>query len=288
MLKSMAFSNYPIVSALIKSETILGKWRKWESVNPDQAHFLNGAFTKLRKDVDSLDIIESAFSWNAAGINEFLSYHGVTISLEGFGDNEFGIAGILDLLVEWAIAGSKATVTRVDTNDEYPAVCLPQEALSFYQLPDHDYPVVRLYANPSDIEVYVTVASSYIAGQKLIWRQSEANYSRGYGWIVFPMISLDIQPDISWIKQMNCVTKEGTLASISQAVMQCRLRVNHVGSRAQAAAAFGVTRDMHSAPKPNYVLDQPFMMWFKKKDFIEPLFTAFVAEDSWSNPGDLA
>jgi MoxR-like ATPase len=63
---------YPIVTALIKAEEIIGPKRAWRTVNPTQAFFLSEFFTPCRQESLSIDEIERIASFTAADINRFL------------------------------------------------------------------------------------------------------------------------------------------------------------------------------------------------------------------------
>jgi hypothetical protein len=41
-------------------------------------------------------------------------------------------------------------------------------------------------------------------------------------------------------------------------------------------------------PKPDHVIDRPFLVWFERDGLSRPLFAAYVVEDEWRNPGAIA
>ena len=76
---------------------------------------------------------------------------------------------------------------------------------------------------------------------------------------------------------------------IIQAKMQCKLRINQFGARAQAAFVADMARGLVvKKSKPRFIIDRPFLMWISRLGVSRPLFTAYVDCDSWKDPGDLS
>src|SRR6185312_11494132 len=115
---------YPLVTALLKAEEIIGPERNWHAVNAMQTRFLKEFFLPGREESLSIAEIESIASFTAAEINTFLQKRGFKITLPPFRNNgrvkEFGIASVLDLLVNWLNPGTETTLKGQDERT-YPA-----------------------------------------------------------------------------------------------------------------------------------------------------------------------
>jgi hypothetical protein len=61
--------------------------------------------------------------------------------------------------------------------------------------------------------------------------------------------------------------------------------MNHIGARAQAGFAGSIM--LESMPAPDYIINSPFMVWFEVDSEPQPVFSAFVAEESWADPGSI-
>ena len=97
--------TYPIVAALVKAEDMLGKNRVWTPKNGMQSRFLADFFRMCRNEVLGIPEIQSIASWSADEINTFLRQRGFDIQLQPFDSSTFGIASVLDVLVEWLRKG---------------------------------------------------------------------------------------------------------------------------------------------------------------------------------------
>lgn len=120
-------------------------------------------------------------------------------------------------------------------------------------------------------------------------KPSQGGAQGPYTEVVFPMVHLDREEDISYFCDMVFLgmdkAGEKTPFLIGQALNQNKLKMNHLGARAESAAAFSVKRCMSRASR--LVIDQPFMVWFTRDGLDLPYFAAFVTPDDWKNPGDL-
>src|SRR5579883_1828827 len=109
---------YPMITALVKAEEIIGPQRQWEAVNEQQRQFLRDFFQPARQESASLEEIESIAAFSAEEINHFLRERGFQIQLRPFQTSgkrkEFGIASVLNLLVRWLEPGQERTLTGPD------------------------------------------------------------------------------------------------------------------------------------------------------------------------------
>src|SRR6266567_1012163 len=128
---------YPIVTALVKAEEIIGPERAWQAVNSTQALFLSEFFASCRQESLSIAEIESIASFTADDINRFLRERGFRIQLaplqRGGNGRELGIASVLDLLVDWFRPGT-GTIVRGQDGKFYPAAHLGEQGAASIRL----------------------------------------------------------------------------------------------------------------------------------------------------------
>jgi len=105
--------------------------------------------------------------------------------------------------------------------------------------------------------------------------------SHNYSGASFPMIDLDVKPDISWIKGLRI----GVDYWVDQAIQQTKFRMNEFGARAQSAV--GMTLRCKGAGPGPHVIDRPFLLWIQRDGMQFPLFAAVLCEDSWKEPAKL-
>jgi hypothetical protein len=157
---------YPIVAALVKAEEILGPQPNWRPANQMQKRFLKEFFAPCSAESCSIAEIESITSWVADEINRFLLERGFTIQLEPFSHDEFGVASVLNLLVEWLERGSETLLTG-QNKQIYPAVHQRTAVSRFYRSERHSYPIVQLRTISDDL-VYLTRLDNPLAGFELL------------------------------------------------------------------------------------------------------------------------
>ncbi len=87
-------------------------------MNALQARFLTEIFEPCRAESAQLPDIESIASRDADEINTFLRQRGFRIELKPFDPSSFGVACILDLMVEWLRAGEETRVQDLAGNPE--------------------------------------------------------------------------------------------------------------------------------------------------------------------------
>jgi hypothetical protein len=284
---------YPIITALVKAEEIIGPERAWQTANRTQALFLSEFFAPCRQEGLSIAEIESIASFTADDINRFLRERGFSIQLAPFrrGGNwrEFGVASVLDLLVDWDRPGTQTTVRGQDGN-VYPAAHLGTAVSSFYQAAQHRYPVAQLQTTSSD-RVYMTRLDSALADFDLLDYAQQLSGSLqpiyDYGGVIFPMVDLKQEVDISWLLNLETTSAEGESVKITQALQETHLAMNQEGARAKSAVALAIQPGTASLPKPDLVINGPFLVWFQRPGLTKPLFVGYLTEEVWKNPGEL-
>lgn len=299
MSKTMTVA--PIMGALLKSEEILGKGRVWHGINPSQYIFLEQFFTQraaLAKFSDKE--LLSWVSWIAEELNKILKDEGFDIQIGDFAYDEFGVVSILDVLVEWLAPGQVDFI--LSGSAKYPAVKMeprayvdgkPEilfEALNSYLHP-HSVAVVK---TQSDDKVYMTVAEKPAADFDLTNKIDEIRDSLhegpDYDWLKFPMVDLNHQIDIGWLKGMWTTTTRkniGQKAIISQALQQTKFKMNQFGARVKSAVAIGV-RTVSIRIEQGFIINKPFFLWIEREGATIPVMYAYIDREDWKNPGNLS
>lgn len=290
----------PIMGALIKSEDILGKNRQWHAMNSAQKEFLKKFFAK-RKELAKFSEKElrSWVSWVAAELNAILAKEGFNIKLNDFAPDEFGVVSILDVLVEWLQEGSK-TVLNID-NTSYPAVKMDLRAMvdgkqetlfEVYTTSMHKNPVAMLFTKSGD-KLYITTAGiSPIKDFALVSLIDEIRHSLGpsrirYDWLEFPMVNLDQEVNIGWLKGMQTSDDNGQEWAISQAVQQTKFKMNQFGARVKSAVAISIVA-VSIRREVGLIITPPFLLWIEKKDASIPVLYAYIDKEHCKDPGDLS
>ena len=284
---------YPIVTALVKAEELIGPGRSWRATNQAQERFLKESFEPCRKESGSIAEIESIASFRAEEINRFLSKRGFKIQLRPFAQNtqwkEFGVASVLDLLVKWLKPG-KATTLKTSDGQSYAAARQDTEVSSFYRAAGHDYPIAQLKTTSSDL-VFLTRLDHAAADFELL------HYTRrlvdsiepinDYSGVVFPMVDLKQEVDVSWLIDLESSSASGQPVKITQALQETHLALNEKGARAKSAFAATIVQAAYRTPRPDLIIDGPFLIWFERPGLSEPLFVGHITKEDWKNPGEL-
>lgn len=279
--------TYPIVAAVKNAEEILGPNRTWQPTSEMQDRFLAEFFAVGRVELDGISEIESITSYSSDEVNAFLRERGFTIQLDPWNPPGFGVASILDLLVEWIQRG-EVTAVRTDDGQEFPGVRVDGRSVRSFDVPGHPNPLARLETKSGDW-VTMTMLDQTPEGFDLIAKaQALSGHKRqsgAFGGLIFPMVDLNHEVDITWLIGMHTTGDDGLPAIISQALQQTKLKMNEIGARVQSAAAIAVSRSM---PKSDHVINRPFLIWFERDGLSKPLFVGYITPDDWRNPDDIA
>ena len=283
---------YPIVSALDKADEIIGKDRVWKAVNDRQKEYLP-IFNSTRDEARLLKDIKSICSRNAEEINKFLAKEGFLIKLEPFkGSNDFGIASVLDILVEWQNNGLvKRLPSSPDKNIKvFPGVLL-KEGVRFTTSPSHNNPIAVIETKSGD-QVCMTIHDQ-LDGFPLLERTEQLRKNmRGifdFESVHFPQVDLNQVVDISWLKKLWTIDENTCKYEIEQALQQTKFRMNEKGARAQSGVALGGIKctSVRPAVLP-LVIDQPFLIWIERVELKYPLFTGWISKKDWKTPKDIS
>ncbi len=289
--ESQTVVTYPIVAALVAAEEMpgMGAHRLWSPKNRMQSRFLDEFFRRNRDEIGRLPEIESLASKSADEINAFLRKKGFRIQLDRFDPNEFGVASVLDLLVEWEAKGSETQIVTAD-DTPYPAVRMDKGHI-IYRVAKHRHPVIMIKTKSGDM-VHLSIVDDPPKDFDLISLADRLlepdDIDDEHEGVIFPMVDLNQEVDISWLRGLNTKGVDGRPAIVSQAKQQTKLRMNEVGARAESAAAIGIMRLGASKPKTVYIIDKPFLVCFTRHGFSKPLFVGHIGHDDWKKPSGLA
>jgi hypothetical protein len=171
--------------------------------------------------------------------------------------------------------------------------------ISFYEdVSKYPHPVACLRVNDKDT-VYMTLAddkANSLSEVGLLDHLSEiartVQEPACFKDLYFPMIELDMKPDISWLCGLNFQCGDATFA-VGQALQQTKFKMNEKGARAKSAVAVMVTRacTMTRVPERHMVINAPFYFWMERetgtRDNNVPHFAAVLGYDCWKNPKNL-
>ncbi|MDD5289645.1 MAG: serpin family protein [Patescibacteria group bacterium] len=294
VLQTRTVTTYTLANALLAAEEILGKGRKWLAANRTQDAYLKDFF--LPKEALAIPEVESKTSWDNEVLNAFLREKGFDIQLSPFDSSTFGVVSILDLLIHWLVKGEKRTLNAVDKKN-YPAVFLKHGVMvGRVSGAGHEYPIARIETQKPDgseagkTVVYMTPCDNPPEDGfdliRLVTRFSNCfTLDHEYEGVTFPMIDLDVKPNVSWLLQMSTTDQGGQPWEISQAMQQTKLRLNEIGVHLKDAMAIGVR--CISLPKQPFEIDRPFLLWVTRQGLSFPLFTGFLRPDVWKEPAAL-
>ena len=282
---SRSFSLTTLVGALEAAGEFIDPL-EWQAISDEQQKLLEryGEYAAAVKNMPSLK------SWakrTAEEINEILAEHGFDIRLKSWGKdrNRFGTVSINDILVEWLVAGTlKELKTGTGTYDGF---LLPSRSADVIWVAGHDEPVLEIPTKGAEI-VYISVAPDPGGQFELVeavekLRSGTWRLGNDFEKVHLPMVKLDQQPDLSWLLGLHSGVWE-----VEEAVQQVIFGMNQHGARAKEATAVTmVMRGIAPAPKI-YVVDRPFLVWIEHPDVKVPVFQAYITEEHWTDPGDLA
>jgi hypothetical protein len=196
---------------------------------------------------------------------------------------------VLDLLVDW-FRPETGTIVRGQDGKFYPAAHLGGTVSSFHQATHHRYPVAQLQTTSGD-RVYMTRLDSASADFELLQYAQQLSGSLQpiykYSGVVFPMVDLKQEVDISWLLNLKTTSAKGEPVEITRALQETHLAMNQEGARAKSAVALEMLPGSAYQPKPDLVIDAPFLVWFQRPGLTKPLFVGYITEEDWKNPGEI-
>ena len=284
-METVVGSFYTITACHVKTLREIGV-SSWKAVNPTQERFLQ-IFEVCKSDVDQIKEIESEIGIGTVDpVNAFLQRKNIDIQLDAISRREIAVASVLDLLIEWMLKGQSSTILK--ETKEYPAVSL-NRGVRVSTVDNFPNPVATITSKTED-KVFMTILTEqpesafevFELACRLVENQKSAKAAGKFNGVKFPMIDLDAHPDIGWLIGMRA--KEW---SVGQALQQTKLKMNEKGARVKEAVAITAKASLYVKEQQPLIIDKPFLLVFMRPSLKRPLFSAFLAEDCWKNPGSL-
>lgn len=304
-MATKTWTYFPIAGALAQLETIL-KPEEWRPINEMQAAFLRRFYAKNRDEVNRIPELTGVADRDVEAVNRFLKSKGFDIQLDPQTDGLYA-ASVLDVLVKWLKVGQPRDLCAANGNNYDGFLLNTDENRITYSWLTIDHEDSRLKMNYAEIttqsgdQICFLIADGANGGQippnTIEWLGKEISYgsllmrvgnigSRSFQDMHIPMINLDQEVDIFWLKGAVAIVDKGNDWYIAQALQQTKFRMNEVGARAESAVAVGMMRCM-AVPMPRLVVDSPFFAWIKRPSLTRPLFVGYFGYDCWANPGSI-
>eukprot|EP00047_Mylnosiga_fluctuans_P006313 m.246234 g.246234 ORF g.246234 m.246234 type:complete len:282 (-) comp14942_c0_seq1:124-969(-) len=270
---------YPIISALLAAEQG-GQQLTWAPTSEKQSAFLKEVFEPSRAEAKKIPEIESKASNKYEEINAFLKAKGFSIQLDPFPEQDLGTASVLKVVLDWQEAGKPQDVFLEGGDSKaYPGVFL-KTGVTFEKSPAHPNPIAVIRAKNGD-QVLLTVAAEPLTVDALEAKaaailSSSRPASSMFTGVTFPMVDLDQQPDISWLKGMT-----SSAGILQQAKQQTKFAMDEIGAVVKSAVAMHVARCL---PPPALHINKPFIAIVRRAGLKLPLFAGYIDVDSWRKP----
>ena len=284
-LKTDTLCTMPILGCLQAAEIFTKNAKpEWRANSARQVEFLE-KFKRYWANPSNLPELRSKADLNVDVINKWLKDEGFDIQLDPV-DVGFYVASILKLLVEWLKVGEKRDIIGKRDRQTYPGVKLEDGVNLYRDLDVHPFPVASIDTKSGDV-VKMAIIDKVPEGAFGLHDLTQtlnkvASPCPNKENVIFPMVELDVKPDISWI----C----GMLLDpfyIQQALQQTKFRMNERGAKVESAVAMSM-RCMGAASEPEpYVIDRPFLLWIERAGVAIPFFAAVLCEDVWKEPKEL-
>ncbi len=284
--RSETVCYHPFAAALIAALKELGEGFVWRPNSLEKRLFMEGSFVIGAKDLHDLPEIESRVSYDFDLLNRFLWEKGFSIKLENPHDpKSFGVVSIMKILEDWIESGTEGEICV--EGKTYPAVHLKGKNVTFYKSEWHKNPVVSIKTKSGD-EVLLSVADSFLSTDTLTGHIDRIfgslDVCRDFSGLVFPMVDLEEEVDISWLKGLPAFLGDDEVAFISQALQQTKFKMDQIGAIVESAVAIGIAKTSISKPRPDLVIDKPFFVTVRRKGFNLPIFSGYIAQDCWKKP----
>ena len=235
ILMSSSIVLWPIIKALCMASQFVGlDPAGWQSVNQTQQIFLENHF--IKRDEASAFADKELRAWASTDyqeLNDILKRDGFDIQLSPVGEDSFGVVSILDVDFEWWNEGHETTIAHENTS--YPAVRMGG-GFKLFSAENYTQPIVRIKTKSNDT-VWMTIADHDTPlhdFELLQWIESVQKSRKPnkelYDDVIFPMVDLDQQVDVTWLLDM---TLPGWF--IAQALQQTKFKMNHLGAHVKSA-----------------------------------------------------
>jgi hypothetical protein len=292
----------PIIAALLTANNFEQiQDVRWSTTNVEQkilaeSYWPHVADLNLLKDQE----MKSKASRDVKVVNQFLKDNDFSISLIDLKTPfAFYVASILNVNIEWKELGEKTTLSVGEK--DYPAVAFENgETKSFKVfkvLNDssslaQDNEILEIEAKNGDL-IYMmqdNKKSSPVTGFALldaiknIWQKNiifsnETRYEKS----IFPMVEIDQEVDIKWLKDMKAFNGIKAVYRIGEALQQTKFQMNEKGAKVKSAVAISFFECL-SVEEKIFTINDSFYLWILRPGMKTPIFAAYIDKDSWKAP----
>lgn len=237
--------------------------------------------------IEALGDLGSFTSMDYRTLNAFLAERGIAPQFESF--DGIGIASVFDLLLDWEVSGELATVHRYDISNrqqphaDYPAFRIPANGVEIFQVGQRNHPLVRIHT-ADGYSFWLYKAIEPVSGLRLpftaqrLLLDERTPHRRWTAGTVVPMLGIDVQPDLTWVRRMEYGIPGEGFRQIAHVFQHIRLQANELSTRIQAT-----TQHNDDGPKP-YVFNEPFVCFLTAPSCdVVPLAVCWVDVDSWKS-----
>lgn len=268
----------------LEAEDIVG----WKPVNDSQAQLIQW-MEKYGCDLDRITGLDALASTDYQALNVFLAKRKFEIQFSPFPPRDIGVVSVLDKQVRWQDNRGKNYPIRTEKGI-VPGFRLSVGA-NVYKLADFvDAHLVELKTASEDTLWIADGLEPGLSGIQMVRHTlaimntaSRGNVTLSYDFVAVPKVDLDVEPDISWMKDAISVNPAGY--TITQALQQLKLRMNETGARVKAATAMSVMRGMvRQRHEQAFVINKPFYGWWVQEGVSFPIGVFFADWDSFKEP----
>lgn len=283
-MKTQTLCVLPVVGCLSSAVEYVEKKGRSSEISPrtgEQAEFLQ-MFEDLIEEVPNIGEIESTASEDVRDVNAWLSRKGCDIRLPECGVGELSMASVFETVMTWLSDGKRSLVKGIDGND-HVGVLIKKNVTVAHEAVVHPNPVVRVRAKTGTVCMSVVdEMPEGFAGLflKVAQLDSVKSTSHHYDGVVFPMVDLDVSPDISFMNGMEI----GPDCFVGNVIQRTRFQMNEKGAMAESGAAGQLYKSVSFRTLKPCVIDRPFLLWIRRDGFEFPLFAALLCEDVWKEP----
>lgn len=283
MKNSALVSTSSLMAAFLKAEGIegIGGNPQFLTFNQTQLDYFN--FYKIRKnDVALLPEIKSIATKNYDKLKGFLDKNKFdSSSLRRFSSDTIGIAALLEIISPWECNPGIVSLE----NGKYKAICFNSDCIDIRRSGKH-LPIFVITLRNGD-QVIVTAEpfpkSVTDLNQQFmdLYEQSTPEHHSTYKGLILPYVSIDYHCNMSWLLGSQIVGKDPRPFTVTQAIQQNILTLNHEGVMARSASTISLTRSYVFDTTGYYEMNRPFLFALVRPGTKTPLFTGYFMSDSW-------
>jgi hypothetical protein len=277
-MTSFAISPFTMPAALAAGDNILGhpdlRW-SGDPANKEQAAFLEH-FPRRAKIGEQISEIRSHATLLVEEHVTWLKNLGWDAQISSGAPGDVYLAAVLDLLAAWALPGRAYKEGDVDRT-------ILQHGAYTSRTFGSEHPCVEVVTrNPSYSVCFQQIGHALTDRDELLDHAVDMASRRASDTVHldFPMVDLQVRDEARYMLGLRSGAN-----IVTQACEQLRLKLNHLGAHASAAAELGVTR---GAGPMCVKIEGPFVVAINRlgvpKGPEKVVFAAYCDKDSWKKP----